>query len=72
VQHYLEGKFGSALPEVRQAMEELAASFTPDELKQRAYHLYVELRPQIPAGKQGWGAKGQLDTDHIRSLARQP
>jgi hypothetical protein len=69
VQHYLEGKFGAALPDVRQAMEELAAAFTPDELEERAYHLYVEFRPEIPAGKQGWGAKGPLDTDRIRSLA---
>ena len=72
VQHYLEGKFGAALLEVRQAMEELAAAFAPDDLEQRAYRLYVMFRPQIPAGKQGWGAKGQLDTDGIRSLAGQP
>jgi hypothetical protein len=69
VQHYLEGKFGAALGDVRRAMEELAAAFTPDELEGRAYYLYVEFRPEIPAGKQGWGAKGRLDTDRIRSLA---
>ena len=69
VQHYLEGKFGAALPDVRRAMEELAAAFAPGELEERAYSLYVEFRPQIPDGKQGWGAKGQLDTDRIRSLA---
>ena len=72
VQHYLEGKFGAALPDVRRAMEVLAAAFTPDELEERAYHLYVEFRPEIPEGKQGWGAKGPLDTDRIRSLAGQP
>jgi hypothetical protein len=72
VQHYLEGKFGAALPEVRRAMEELAASFTPGELEERAYPLYVEFRPRIPEGVQGWGAKGRLDTDRIRSLARRP
>ena len=71
VQHYLEGKFGAALPEVLQVMEELAAALTPDELEERAYSLYVSFRPQIPAGKQGWGAKGALDVDRIRSLASQ-
>jgi hypothetical protein len=71
VEHYLEGKFGTALPEVLQAMKELAASFTPGELEEQAYRLYVKFRPEIPAGKQGWGAKGQLDTERIRSLARQ-
>jgi len=72
VQHYLESKFGDALPEVRRAMEELAAAFAPDELEEQAYRLYVKFRPEIPAGKQGWGAKGQLDTDRIRSLAGKP
>lgn len=71
VQRYLEGKFGAALAEVRQAMEELAAAFAPDELEQRAYSLYAHFRPEIPAGKKGWGAKGQLDTERIRSLAAQ-
>ena len=72
VQHYLEGKLGAALPEVRRAMEELAAAFTPGELEERAYGLYVSFRPQIPTGRQGWGAKGQLDTDRIRTAASQP
>jgi hypothetical protein len=72
VQHYLEGKFGAALPDVSRAMEEVAAAFTPDELEDRAYHLYVEFRPEIPAGKRGWGAKGQLDTERIRSLVGSP
>jgi len=72
VLRYLQGKFGAALPEVRQAMEELAAAFAPAELEERAYRLYAQFRPEIPAGRKGWGAKGQLDTDRIRSLADQP
>jgi hypothetical protein len=71
VERYLEGKFGDSLPEVRQAMEALAAAFTPNELEGQAYRLYAEFRPEIPAGKKGWGAKGELDTDRIRSLASQ-
>ena len=71
VQDYLERRFGAELPEVRAAMEELAAEFEPDDLNRRAYDLYVDFRPQIPPGKRGWGAKGPLDTDRIRSLAGQ-
>jgi hypothetical protein len=71
VQHYLDGKFGDALPEVRAAMEELAAAFSPEDLEEQAYRLYEEFRPQIPAGKQGWGAKGELDLDRIRALAQE-
>lgn len=69
VQDYLERRFGAALPEVRAAMEELAASLAPDELAPRAYSLYVAFRPEVPKGKRGWGAKGRLDTARIRSLS---
>ena len=40
-----------------------------EELSDRAYSLYEEFRPVIPRGKRGWGAKGDLDLDLIRSLA---
>jgi hypothetical protein len=69
VQDYLERRFGAALPAMREAMEDLAASLAPEELAPRAYRLYVSFRPEVPKGKRGWGAKGTLDTDHIRSLA---
>ena len=72
VQRYLEGKLGAALPEVRQAMEELAAAYSVEELEEQAYDLYVGFRPEVPAGKRGWGARGPLDTEKIRSLAGEP
>lgn len=71
VERYLEKKFGDSLDDVRSAMEELAGSFDPDELAGQAYDLYSSFRPEIPSGKKGWGAKGDLDTDTIRELARQ-
>jgi hypothetical protein len=71
VQRYLESKFGESLPEMRAAMEELAAARTPVELEGRAYRLYEQFRPEIPSGAKGWGAKGKLDTDRIRALAKQ-
>ena len=68
VQTYLEAKFGEDLPAVWKALGELAASLGPDDLRARAYSLYEQFRPQIPAGRAGWGAKGQLDLELIRSL----
>jgi hypothetical protein len=65
---YLEKKFGEELPAVRDAMRSLAKSYKPTELADAAYGLYEEFRPSIPAGKKGWGAKGDLDLDFIRSL----
>lgn len=70
VESYLEGRFGDRLEESRKALEQLARSYTPRELESRAYDLYEKFRPEIPEGKKGWGAKGQLDLDYVRSLAK--
>lgn len=69
VESYLEQKFGEELDEARAAMEKLAKAYTPKQLESKAYDLYEKFRPEIPEGKKGWGAKGELDLDYIRSLA---
>jgi hypothetical protein len=69
VQAYLEQKFKDDLDEARKAMEKLAKAHTPKQLESKAYGLYEKFRPEIPEGKKGWGAKGELDLDYIRSLA---
>jgi hypothetical protein len=68
VDKYLKGRFGDDLPAVRKAMEALAGSFESEELARRAYTLYEKFRPEIPGGRRGWGAKGELDLGLIRSL----
>ena len=70
VESYLEKKFGDDLEEARAAMEKLAKAYTPKQLESKAYDLYEKFRPEIPEGKKGWGAKGELDLDYIRSLAK--
>ncbi len=70
VQRYLAGKFGDALADVRRALSELAGSLAPAALATRAFALYEEFRPEVPAGKGGWGAKGVLDLERVRKLAR--
>jgi len=72
VERYLEGKFGDGLYAVREAMESLAGSFEPDELADKAYRLYERFRPDIPDGVRGWGGKGEIDLDLIRSLEPKP
>ena len=69
VESYLEKKFGEDLEDARKAMEKLAKAYTPKQLEKKAYDLYEKFRPEIPEGKKGWGAKGELDLDYIRSLA---
>jgi hypothetical protein len=68
VERYLESKFGDALTEVRKAMTELTNALEPDELAQRGFGLYEQVRPVIPEGVKGWGAKGELDLELIRKL----
>jgi hypothetical protein len=70
VQRYLDRAFGDQLAPVRQALEGLAGSFKPDQLWERASGLYETSRPAIARGTPGWGQKGELDLDLIRSLAR--
>jgi hypothetical protein len=69
VQTYLEQKFKEDLEDARKAMKKLAKAYTPKQLESKAYSLYERFRPEIPEGKKGWGAKGELDLDYIRSLA---
>jgi len=69
VRRYLRCKFGQDLDAARGAMQDLAEAFDPEELEDRAYELYAKFRPPIPSGKRGWGAKGTLDPEQIRSLA---
>ena len=70
VERYLESKFGEALNDARTAMRQLAKAYDPGQLAEQAYELYQAFRPNIPAGKKGWCAKGDLDLDYIRKLAR--
>ena len=70
VETYLKQKFKDDLDEARAAMEKLAKAYTPKQLESKAYSLYEKFRPKIPEGTKGWGAKGELDLDYIRSLAK--
>lgn len=70
VETYLKQKFKDDLDDVRAAMEKLAKAYTPKQLESKAYDLYEKFRPEIPEGTKGWGAKGELDLEYIRSLAK--
>jgi hypothetical protein len=69
VERYLESKFGESVGTARTAMHDLAKAFRPEQLLKNAFSLYEQFRPAIPEGVTGWGAKGNLDIDRIRSLA---
>ncbi len=68
VHTYLVKSFGgkeSTLNAAKEAMEVLAESIPQEEAGKRAYPLYEKFRPAW----KGWGGKGTLDLNLIRSLA---
>lgn len=67
VQNYIAKAFGDRLGEARAAMEALAASLPPEELNRIGFRLYERFRPDVPAGAEGWGAKGELRIERIES-----
>jgi hypothetical protein len=69
VERYLASRFGEHLAAARAAMTRLAGSLAPDELAERAFHLYEQFRPEVPADEKGWGAKGVLDLGRIDALS---
>jgi hypothetical protein len=70
VEKYLQQKFKDDLDAARTAMEKLAKAFPPKQLESKAFGLYEKFRPKIPEGVKGWGAKGELDLEYIRELAK--
>ena len=71
VERYLSQKFGPGLPETREAMRALARAYPPKQLASAGFSLYEQFRPSIPEGVRGWGARGPLDLNLIRLLAKQ-
>jgi hypothetical protein len=70
VRRSLGRAFGGELAAVRAALEALAQAYPRGQLAARAYPLDEQFRPAVPEGKRGWGAKGELRQDSIRSLVR--
>ena len=69
VEKALALKFGDSLAEVTAVLYDLARAYPPRDLSVRAFAIYEQFRPEIPAGTRGWGAKGTLDLRRIRALA---
>jgi hypothetical protein len=70
VEKYLSQKFGGDLNDVQDAMRVAAKAYKPDKLAVVAFALYEKFRPSIPEGQKGWGAKGELNLNLIRSLVK--
>jgi hypothetical protein len=71
VRAYITKAFGTHLTAVREAMDELAGRYEPQELNRIGFRLYEHFRPDVPPDARGWGAKGMLDLEKIRSAGDQ-
>ncbi len=67
VRSYISKAFGEHLAAVRAAMEDLASRYVPQELNWVGFRLYEHFRPDVPRDARGWGAKGVLDLEKIRT-----
>jgi hypothetical protein len=67
VQTYVARAFGDRLAEVRAEMEALAATLPPEALNRVGFRLYERFRPDVARDVEGWGAKGLLHIDRIRT-----
>jgi hypothetical protein len=65
VRHYLKNKFGDNLATAHDAMMDLAKSMEEDDVRNRAYELYEQFRPEW----HGWGKQGTLDLDELHEMA---
>ena len=70
---YLRRAFGERLPAATAALRRLAAAVPAAELQQAgvAYRLYCRIRPAVPLGIAGWGARGAFDLAAVDALAAQ-
>ncbi len=72
VEKYFQTKFGESLDEVTEAMKSLAKSRPPKQLASDAFKMYMQFRPEVAAGKKGWGANGTLSLSVIREVSNFP
>lgn len=69
----LEAKFEDQLEPLRDEMDRVARTHSKDALAagdgHLAYELYTTFRPDVPDGRAGWGAKGNLDVALLRAAS---
>eukprot|EP00271_Cylindrocystis_brebissonii_P007311 TRINITY_DN20689_c0_g1_i1.p1 TRINITY_DN20689_c0_g1~~TRINITY_DN20689_c0_g1_i1.p1 ORF type:complete len:542 (-),score=84.23 TRINITY_DN20689_c0_g1_i1:145-1770(-) len=65
---YLLKAFTVNLQACKVSFENLARKYSPRDIGSVAFRLYEAIRPEIPAGAAGWGAKGVLNLAVVNSM----
>lgn len=65
----LRKKFGEQYDSVKTSFEAALESWKGDEeeLNKKAFGFYEEFRPTVKSGQKGWGRKGELSLEKVRS-----
>jgi hypothetical protein len=65
-----EKNLGMLLGALDMLFQSWSSSLSPTELDNRAWNWYVQVRPSVPDGVSGWGAKGELRLSDILQLRK--
>jgi hypothetical protein len=65
-----EANLGHLIKALDLLFQSWSVVLTSDDLDKRAWNWYVKVRPQVEAGRAGWGAKGQVKLKDILDLRR--
>ena len=66
----LKGKFGDKYVNVKKAFDEVLENWKghEDELNEKAFGFYEELRPTVGAGQKAWGRKAELSLKNVNNV----
>ncbi|KAG9686835.1 hypothetical protein KCU95_g11386, partial [Aureobasidium melanogenum] len=65
-----EANLGHLIKALDLLFQSWSVVLSSDDLDKRAWSWYVKVRPQVEAGRAGWGAKGQVKLKDILELRR--
>lgn len=65
-----EANLGHLIKALDLLFQSWSAVLSLDDLDKRSWNWYVKVRPQVEAGRAGWGAKGQVKLKDILDLKR--
>lgn len=63
---YIKRSLQQTTPQIVGALRLLSQSYSPSEINQRGYSLYVDFRPEVG----GWGKRGEVRCEKILALRR--
>lgn len=64
----LRKKFGERYEDVKACFERALKERGEDGLNEKGFKMYEKFRPDVKRGQKGWGRKGELNLEEVRSV----